>query len=62
MPTARKVKAKGGDMLDDLQAMARFAKVEPVKADNAKGGDFMDFFPVLKVMGAGLKKTARGRK
>ena len=31
MPTARKVKAKGGD--------------------------FMDFFPVLKAMGAGLKKT-----
>ena len=58
MPTARKVKAKGAGFWDDVQAIsASFGKAEPVKAEPVK------VEPVKAVaMGAGLKKTTRGRK
>ena len=69
MPTARKVKVakiepvSGGDMWEDIANAAEYAKGAGLKKTTpAKGGDFMDFFPVLKAMGAGLKKTTRGRK
>ena len=60
MPTARK--AKGAGLWDDVKEAFANDKAKSTNAQLAKGGDFMDFFPVLKAMGAGLKKTTRGRK
>ena len=50
----RKVKAKGAGFWDDVQAIYAPAKVEPVIAEPVKA-------EIAKAMGAGLKKTTRGR-
>jgi len=59
--------AEGGSLWDDVKEAWSNDKAKSTNAQlaridaAAKGGDFMDFFPVLKAMGAGLKKKTSAK-